>query len=202
MRPMDELPLRERSKLRRRAAIQRAAMRLFAERGYDATTVADIAAAADVATRSVSDYFPSKLDIALSSSNAASERLLTAIQVRAPEDPFVETFIDWLEQETEFVDAEEWRLRAAMFAVNPGLGTGGSMLTVVLTQTAMSALADELDVAPDHVATQVCFGLFAGVMLQCLALPERSEAASSIDTVRAALDGVLANVARRLCLAD
>lgn len=172
--------------------------RVGAERGYDATTVAAIAAAADVATRSVSDYFPSKLDIALSSSNAASERLLIAIQGRAPEAPFVETFIDWLEQETELVDAEEWRLRAAMFTANPGLGTGGAMLKGVLTQTAMSALADELEVAPDHVATQVCFGLFAGVMLQCLGLPERSHAASSIDTVRAALDSVLANVNRRL----
>ena len=63
---MAEIGLRERSKARRRAAIIRAAYELFAERGYDATTVADIAEAAEVAPRTVAMYFPAKQDIALS----------------------------------------------------------------------------------------------------------------------------------------
>ncbi len=48
---MAQTGLRERSKARRRTAIIRAAYELFAERGYDATTVADIAEAAEVAPR-------------------------------------------------------------------------------------------------------------------------------------------------------
>src|SRR5215472_11475032 len=67
--------LRERSKARRRAQIQRTAMRLLAERGYDSATVADIADAAEVAPRTVTGYFQSKADLALSYADETATRL-------------------------------------------------------------------------------------------------------------------------------
>ena len=59
--PMDGEPgLRDRKKARRRAQIMAAAQGLFASRGIDATTMADIAAAAGISAPTVFNYFGSK----------------------------------------------------------------------------------------------------------------------------------------------
>lgn len=78
-----ELGLRERKKLQTRQQIFDAARRLFAERGFEAVTVAEIARAADVSEVTVFNYFPTKEDLFYGGMQFFEEQLLEAVRDRA-----------------------------------------------------------------------------------------------------------------------
>ncbi|MDT0265368.1 TetR family transcriptional regulator [Streptomyces sp. DSM 44915] len=80
--------LRERKKLRTRRAILDAAYPLFAEQGFEATTVDQIAAAADVSTSTFFRYFPTKEDLVFSEDEAPHGPSLTEVLCARPaEEP-------------------------------------------------------------------------------------------------------------------
>ena len=84
--------LRERKKEQTRQLIASTARRLFSERGFDAVTVAEIARAADVAEKTVFNYFPTKEDLFYSRLEAFEEELLEAIRGRAPGESAIGAF--------------------------------------------------------------------------------------------------------------
>jgi AcrR family transcriptional regulator len=63
MSPEMTIGLRERKKLKTRAGIQREAMRLFLEKGFAATTIEEIAEAAEISPSTFFNYFPTKEDV-------------------------------------------------------------------------------------------------------------------------------------------
>jgi AcrR family transcriptional regulator len=88
--------LRERKKQQTRRLIADTARRLFAERGFDAVTVAEVARAADVAEKTVFNYFPTKEDLFYSRLEAFEEELLDAIRAREPGETVLAAFREFL----------------------------------------------------------------------------------------------------------
>jgi AcrR family transcriptional regulator len=84
--------LRERKKEQTRRLIAETARRLFAERGFDAVRVAEVARAADVAEKTVFNYFPTKEDLFYSGMEAFEEQLLDAVRDREPGETVLAAF--------------------------------------------------------------------------------------------------------------
>jgi AcrR family transcriptional regulator len=74
--------LRESKKLQTRQEIADQAMRLFAQRGFDGVTVAEVAAAADLSEKTVYNYFPTKEDLFFDEVPARQAALVAAITGR------------------------------------------------------------------------------------------------------------------------
>ncbi|MFF0310247.1 TetR/AcrR family transcriptional regulator [Streptosporangium sp. NPDC004379] len=75
---------RERKKRQTRQLIAETAIRLFGEQGYEQTTVAQIAAAADVATKTFFNHFPSKEDVLFADARERNAVLLEVLAGRRP----------------------------------------------------------------------------------------------------------------------
>lgn len=78
--------LRERKKRRTRDALLRAALELFTTRGYETTTVDDIAEAADVSQRTFFRYFAGKEDVVFFAHSLAEEHFVDVLRGRPLEE--------------------------------------------------------------------------------------------------------------------
>lgn len=76
--------LRSRKKARTRLMVEDAALTLFAEQGYEATTVEQIAAKVEISTTTFFRYFPSKADVVLCQQDSYLPLLREAIIAYPP----------------------------------------------------------------------------------------------------------------------
>jgi AcrR family transcriptional regulator len=74
--------LRERKRQQTRERLTRVAMALFRDHGFEATTLDDIAAAADISRRSFFHYFESKEDVVFAWHEESTAALIAAVAAR------------------------------------------------------------------------------------------------------------------------
>ena len=86
----------QRRKRRTRQAIQTAALKLFAERGYRQTTINDIAERADVAPRTVTVHFPAKEELLFDAEPFTLDGLSKRLSERGPHESALEALRDWM----------------------------------------------------------------------------------------------------------
>lgn len=87
------MSLRDRKRARTRQALVDAATELFERKGYDETTIADIAAAAEIGARTFFGYFASKEELLFPDIDARVQLALDAIATRGPDDGPVEILL-------------------------------------------------------------------------------------------------------------
>ena len=86
--PVDtSIGLRERKKLRTRAELSDAAFRLFAERGFDETTIEDIVEQVEVSPRTFFRYFDSKEDVVIGFFDDLGLELRAMLATRPSDEP-------------------------------------------------------------------------------------------------------------------
>jgi AcrR family transcriptional regulator len=164
--------LRERKKEQTRQSIAETAWRLFAERGYDRVTVAEIARAAQVAEATVFNYFPTKEDLFYSRLEAFGDQLVEAIGARPAGEPALAAFgrflLDsggWLRQAGAGDGAALDRLRTVnrLIAASPALLAREQLAIARSTRALADLLADQTGAGPDDIAPRVAANALMGV---------------------------------------
>lgn len=169
--------LRERKKTRTREAIQQQALRLFGEQGFAATTMEQIAAAADVSPSTVFRYFASKEELVrFNAHNLPFARAFAAQPAdRAPVEAFrgaLRELVDELDQEDVALNRQRQQLLLAV----PGL-LGSSLGDVTGSVEFLAELVAERtgrEAADPYVRTLVAavFGVILVVWLDWADHPE------------------------------
>ena len=172
--------LRERKKRATRDAIAASARRLFAKRGFDAVTVAEIAVAANVSEKTVFNHFAAKEDLVFAGGDTRLAQLLADIAQRPPGTSVLDVF------------------RANSEAMLDTVAAGETEDSLVVPRIVRNspALQERLTVAWEREAESV-----AAVIAQATgaddddlvpAVVARTLAATLITIFRAAFDGLLA----------
>lgn len=145
--------LRERKKQHTRKTIARAALELFDRQGFHATTIPQIAEAADVSPRTVSSYFPAKEELVFPDLREALDGLAARLTDRPAGESSIMAVRAWIHDQLPRWDdhVEESRRQRRLVAAEESLAAyeRGKMLEA--GRLLVRAIADDLGASPDEL---------------------------------------------------
>jgi AcrR family transcriptional regulator len=188
-----ESGLRERKKQRTRETISRVALELFVERGYHATTLADIAEAADVSTRTIFAYYPSKEDILFSEFPALLDAIGQALRERPAGKDALGTVRDFILFMPHGEKSEHDEQRHAIIDTDPTLRSHMRARLAQLQDLVAAAVAEDIGADTDDLRPSV---VAASLIAAFEVLSERDTAKShkqqTPEEIAAVIDPVIA----------
>ena len=151
-----------------RGRLQHAALELYAERGFEATTAHDIAERAGVTERTFFRHFPDKREVLFDGSARLQQAMVAAVAASPAMSP-LGVIVDALQAPAEFFDdIREWATkRTAVIAATPSLQERellklyrmseaiADALVARGTEPAQAALAADLGIAVFHRSFQL-----------------------------------------------
>ena len=164
-----EIGLRERKKQRTRELLSETARRLFAERGFERVSIAEIALAAEVSEATVFNYFPTKEDLVYSGLEAFEEQLLAAIRDRPPGQSVAGAFGEFILRPRGFLaDADEERAAelvalTRMIAASPALQARERQVLARYTRALAELIASETSAGPADLRPYAAANALIGV---------------------------------------
>ncbi len=155
--------LRERKKVRTRELIAETARTLFAERGFEAVTVAEIARAADVSQQTVFNYFPTKEDLVFWRLEAFEAELISAIRDRPAGESVITAFGRFVRRPRGLLAEQDAGARERLAGITRTIAASPALLareeqTLARYSASLAALigeeqgADRADIGPAVVA--------------------------------------------------
>ncbi|MBK9559652.1 MAG: TetR family transcriptional regulator [Candidatus Microthrix subdominans] len=162
----EQLGLRQRKKLERRRSIEAAALSRFERDGFDATTIDDIAAAADIAPRTFFSYFPTKEDVVLAEYADRLKRTTDELGRRPPtEEPWLALRESFAVVAADYeAERDEIIRRFAIMAVNPSVHARSLQLQAGWEDTVAEVLALRMGA----VAGDITPRLMSSAALACM----------------------------------
>ena len=159
--------LRERKKQQTRELIADAARRLFADRGFDAVTVAQVARAANVSEVTVFNYFSTKEDLFYGGMQFFEEKLLDAVRERAPGESVLEAFrrpvLDGFKRLAADERAKLITTAGKLISASPALEAHEREIVARYTRQLAEQLAEEAGAKPGDVETMGVASALMGV---------------------------------------
>lgn len=125
------------------ARLEQAALELYSERGYDETTVGDIAARVGVTSRTYFRYFPDKREVLFGGADKLRDCLTAAVREAAPDlSPMAAAFHGMAATEPLFHEREYLRRRAAVIGSSPELQEREAMKHASLADVLATVLGE------------------------------------------------------------